>query len=265
MKIFISADIEGVCGVTAWDETESDKGTYARFQQQMTREVRAACEGALAGGATEIYVRDAHHSARNLIAEELPKQVRLVRGWSRHPYMMMQELDASFAGAMMIGYHSLAGGDGNPLSHTMSSRASEVTINGIPTSEFLINSYTAWLERVPVILLAGDEQICSLGKEQIPGLKTVAVKSGSGASTVSIHPTLALERIEEGAREAMQGDLAACCSPLPEQFETTITYVSHQDAYKASFFPGASLVSARTIRHRADHYFDVLRLFLFNL
>lgn len=265
MKIFISADIEGVCGVTAWDETETDKGSYAQFQKQMTREVCAACEGALAGGATEIYVRDAHHSARNLVAEDLPKQVKLVRGWSRHPYMMMQELDSSFDAAMMIGYHSLAGGDGNPLSHTMTTRVSEITINGMQLSEFLINSYTAWLEGVPVIFLSGDEQICALAKEQISAIETVAVKSGSGASTVSLHPLTALEKIEEGAKRAMRGDIAACRKQLPQTFEATMTYVSHQDAYKASFFPGARRISSRSIAFDADDYFEVLRMLLFTL
>lgn len=265
MKIFISADIEGVCGVTAWDETESDKASYSRFQQQMTREVCAACEGALAGGATEIYVRDAHHSARNLIAEELPRQVKLVRGWSRHPYMMMQELDSSFAAAMMVGYHSLAGGGGNPLSHTMTSRASEIRINERPVSEFLMNSQTAWLEGVPVVFLSGDEEICGLAKQLIPAIEAVAVKSGSGASTVNLHPLSALEHIKEGAEKAMRGDRAACRKPLPEKFETTITYVSHQDAYKASFYPGARRLSSRTIGFDTEDYFEVLRLFLFNL
>ncbi|WP_136797902.1 MULTISPECIES: M55 family metallopeptidase [Desulfosediminicola] len=265
MKIFISADIEGVCGVTAWDETESDKANYAQFQKQMTREVCAACEGAIAGGATEIYVRDAHNSARNLIAEELPKQVRLVRGWSRHPYMMMQELDSSFDGVMMIGYHSQAGGDGNPLAHTMTSRVSEITINGMLVSEFLMNTHTAWLEDVPVIFLSGDKQICTLAQELIPELETVAVKSGSGGSTVNLHPLVVLDKIEEGARKAMQADSAACRKQMPEKFETSITYVNHQDAYKASFFPGARRISSHAIAYEADNYFDVLRLFLFNL
>ena len=46
MNVFISADIEGTCGITHWDETErSAPRDYAPFQKQMTREVAAACEG----------------------------------------------------------------------------------------------------------------------------------------------------------------------------------------------------------------------------
>ena len=70
MKIYISADIEGVCGTTHWDECEADKTDYSEFKKQMTKEVAAACSGAIAAGAKEIVVQDAHASARNIIAKD---------------------------------------------------------------------------------------------------------------------------------------------------------------------------------------------------
>ena len=47
MKIYISADIEGVTGVTHWDETDLAKSESSLFREQMTEEVVAACQGAL--------------------------------------------------------------------------------------------------------------------------------------------------------------------------------------------------------------------------
>ncbi len=47
MKIFLSADIEGITGVTHWDETEMGQAEYAAAREQMDAEVAAACEGAL--------------------------------------------------------------------------------------------------------------------------------------------------------------------------------------------------------------------------
>ena len=41
-RIFLSADIEGTCGIAHWDETELDKPDYEPFRRQMTREVAAA-------------------------------------------------------------------------------------------------------------------------------------------------------------------------------------------------------------------------------
>ena len=49
-ELFISADIEGTTGIASWDEASPSKPDYQYFQNQMTREVAAACEGALAAG-----------------------------------------------------------------------------------------------------------------------------------------------------------------------------------------------------------------------
>ena len=105
MKVYISADIEGVCGSTHWDEADNNKKDYTEFQKQMTAEVAAACKGAMAAGAKEIVVQDAHGTGRNITAKDLPDSVKLIRGWSGSPYAMVQELDNTFDALMFIGYH----------------------------------------------------------------------------------------------------------------------------------------------------------------
>ncbi len=133
MKIFISADIEGTTGIAHPDETTKNKADYAEFQKQMTAEVAAACQGALAAGATEIIVKDAHDSARNILAGQLPEEVRIIREWSSHPFSMMEGLDESFDAVMMTGYHSRAGSGANPLAHTITGRVAYLKINGTHT------------------------------------------------------------------------------------------------------------------------------------
>jgi D-aminopeptidase len=54
MKVYISADIEGVTGTTHMDEVTKSKPDFREFQEQMTAEVAAACEGALRAGVTDI-------------------------------------------------------------------------------------------------------------------------------------------------------------------------------------------------------------------
>ncbi len=80
MKIFISADIEGITGVTHWDETEKTKSDHKEFAHQMTLEVKAACEGAIDAGADEIWIKDAHDTARNIDHNLLPRNTKLIRG-----------------------------------------------------------------------------------------------------------------------------------------------------------------------------------------
>ena len=74
MKIYISVDIEGICGTTHWDEVTRGKEEYPEFQKQMTAEVVAACEGAIKAGASDIVINDAHDSARNIIARTANNQ-----------------------------------------------------------------------------------------------------------------------------------------------------------------------------------------------
>ena len=74
MKVFITCDIEGITTTTRWDEVDitdhADKTQY--HADQMTREVVAACEGAIAAGATYILVNDAHDWGTNIDVTKLP-------------------------------------------------------------------------------------------------------------------------------------------------------------------------------------------------
>ena len=56
MKVYISSDMEGVTGVTNWEEVDHNKPAYTQFQKQMSLEVAAACEGAISAGAKEVLV-----------------------------------------------------------------------------------------------------------------------------------------------------------------------------------------------------------------
>jgi D-amino peptidase len=265
MKVYLSADIEGVTGVTHWDETDRLKSDYIEFREQMTAEVSAACEGALQAGAAEIWVKDAHASARNLIASRLPKQTHLIRGWSGHPFSMVQELDESFHAMLMVGYHSRAGSGENPLAHTFSGNIASLQINGSYASELQIHAYTAAYVNVPLVFVSGDEGICEEAALLIPQIATLAVKRGVGDASVNIHPHLAVEKIFERVQKALQDDVSKCRLPLPGQFAVEITYKDHAIARKASFFPGAVLKQPHTIGFESDDYFEVLRLFAFVL
>lgn len=263
MKIYISADIEGVTGVTHWDETELDKAESAIFREQMTAETVAACEGALEAGATEIWVKDAHDSARNLIASRLPRAARLIRGWSRHPLMMMQELNETFDAALMIGYHSRAASNRNPLAHTLSGMVMRMRLNGRDASEFLVNTFAASSLNVPVVFVSGDKGLCEEVADVNPSIGTVAVKEGFGTSTISIHPDLAAESIKMGVIQALKNNLKSCLLPIPPRFALDVQYKDPARAYQFSFYPGANLADPVTVHFETDYYFEILRFLLF--
>jgi D-amino peptidase len=263
LKIYISADIEGVTGVTHWDETDLHKEDSKVFREQMTAEVVAACEGALQAGATEIWIKDAHDTGRNLIASKLPKEASLIRGWTGHPLMMVQELDDSFAAVMMIGYHSRAGAGTSPLAHTMTGKLACISVNGRYASEFLIHAYAAASLRIPVAFVSGDKGLCDEVAQLNSHITTVAVKEGIGEATVNIHPELATSRIREGVAQALRGPVADCQIPLPAHFVIEINYRDHYQAHLYGFYPGATQKDATTVQFESDSYFEIMRFLLF--
>ena len=265
MKIFISADIEGVNNIVSWDETDAKYAEYAYFIKQMTDEVIAACVGAKKAGATEIFVKDAHDWARNLILKELPEDVLLHRGWEGCPGSMMAGLDKSFDAVVFIGYHSPSSSDGNPLAHTMNLKHHHVKINGIPASEFYINALYASYLGVPVAFLSGDENLTHIVKEANDAIVTVATKEGRHGAVVSKHPNITNKQIEDKIQEALKQDLSKNIVTLPKHFDIEIQYKKFTDAYSASFYPGCSLVGNDTVVFSSDDYYEVLRAFKFIL
>lgn len=263
MKVFISADIEGITGVSHWDETDANKGVYGVARDQMCAEVGAACEGALEAGATDIWVRDAHDSARNLIPNRLPKGVTLVRGWAADPLMMMQEIDSSFDAAALIGYHSRAASNTSPLAHTMTGDWARISINGIDVSECFINTYSAAMFNVPVVFVSGDKGLCEEVATINSAIKTVAVKEGHGNSTIDIHPQIAVERIKAGMAEALKGDISKCRIKLPDHYVIEIQYRSHIKAFTNSFYPGARLIKPNIVHFEHKEYYELLRFMQF--
>jgi D-amino peptidase len=265
MKIYITADIEGITGAAHWDETDKKNNDYGEFREQMTAEVAAACEGALNAGASEIWVKDAHWTGRNILPSKLPHQARLIREWSRHPFEMMQELDNTFYAALAIGYHSRAGSGTSPLAHTMNTNVTYMKINGQYAAEFMISAYTAGLVGVPMVFVSGDAGVCQEAQTLIPDLFTVPVMQGMGSSTISIHPQMAVEQIRLGVEKALRGDVAKCRLQMPGLFSLEVRYRNHASAYHASFFPGVTLKEPHTVQFEADNYFELLRFFSFCL
>lgn len=263
MKIYISADIEGVTGVTHWDETDLAKDDSKTPREQMTAEVVAACAGAIQAGAAEIWIKDAHDSARNIIAARLPQEARLIRGWSGHPFMMLQELDRTFQAVVLIGYHARAGAGASPLAHTMTGDIARITLNDRYASEFLIHTYAAAFLQVPVVFVSGDKGLCDEVTQLNPHIGTVAVKEGVGNSTVNIHPDLAVARIREGVARALAGDRTQCLAPLPAHFSAAVQYRDHAKAYRNGFFPGARQTDPFTVQFDSASYYEVLRFLLF--
>jgi len=205
MKIYISADMEGVVGVVTNEQLGPTGFEYQRFREFMTQEVNAAVEGALAGGATQIVVSDSHGNGQNLLIEKMNRDVLIVRSWPR-PLMMMQGIDSTFAGAIFIGYHSATTSMAGVRAHTISSaRLTDVKLNDLSMSEAGINAAIAGQFNVPIIMISGDDVVVKETTALLGDLEGAVVKWALGFhSAMTITPEASYQLIREKAMNAVK-------------------------------------------------------------
>lgn len=266
MKLLISADIEGTAGIAVWPETTKTEPEYTYFRKQMTKEVKVACQGALdSGQVNEILVRDAHGSACNILPEELPRGVSILRSWEGAPGGMVSGIKEGVDAVAMTGYHSAAYTDGNPLAHTMNRQNQFIKINGKLASEFMINAYAAAYYGAAVIFVSGDEFLCESAKELCPDIVTAVTGRAYGDACIGVHPLDAQEMIYTGMKCAIQKDVSAAVIKLPDHFTVEVEFKEYGKAYRGSFFPGAKKAGCKGLVFENDDFFEVLRFFFFTL
>lgn len=263
LKIFISVDMEGICGVVHGDQTSPGTPEYAAACKWMAQDVNAAVEGALEAGAAEIVVNDSHGSMRNIDPDDLDPKAVLISGTPK-PLSMMQGIDPSFQACFFIGYHAKAGTPDAILDHTISSSVVRfVKVNGIELPELGLNALIAGYFGVPVALVTGDTAVCRqtaevLGRDVV----TVAVKEAYGRLAAKLVPMAeARQMIKAGVKEALAklGRLRPFKMPAPYAFELGF-HVSAQADMGAMLLPGVKRTDGRTLTFRADDYIDGFRM-----
>jgi D-amino peptidase len=241
MKILIATDMEGITGVTTWDQVNPSHAEYARFRKLMTQDVNAAVRGAYDAGADEVIVSDGHWNGSNILIEELDPRAKLNSG-SPSPFSMMQGIDESIDGVIFIGYHARNGSPNAILDHTWSSRTvANVWLNDILTGEYGLNAAVAGHFGVPVIMVSGDQTACAQVTELLGDLETVEVKQATGRQAGEcLAPQVTDELICLGAQRAVER-LEAGEAPDPFVLDAPITvtveFFSSDMADKATRIP----------------------------
>jgi len=256
MKILIAADMEGITGVTNWDQVDSSHAEYPRFRRLMTGDVNAAIRGACEAGVDEILVTDGHDRGTNLLLEELDPRAHLICG-DYSPLAMIQGVDQGVDGVIFVGYHARAGSLNAILDHTWSSRrVANLWLNDILVGEYGLNGAVAGHFNVPVLMLSGDQTACSQASELLGRIETVVVKTAiSRMAAECLPPQTTQERIQNAAKQAVerlrQGD-----APKPFVLATpvhvTIDYNTSEQADQAALLPGSTRLDGRRLTFTAD-------------
>ena len=253
LKVYISADMEGVVGAVTGEQLGPDGFEYQRFREFMTEEVLAAIEAAREAGATEILVSDSHGNGQNLLIDRFPSDVQVVRSWPR-PLMMMQGIDSTFDAAILLGYHA---GTTNPegvRAHTMSSaRLTDIRLNGQSIPEAGMSAAIAGHFGVPVVMISGDDAAVEEAQHVIGDIEGAIVKWSYGfhsARTLTPAAGYALIREKVKAALARVDDFAPVRIPSPVTLE--VSFKSYRPVQILAYLPIVELVDAHTIRYVAE-------------
>jgi D-amino peptidase len=259
MKVYISADMEGVSGVVHFAQTsiKDEAKEYDRARTLMTGEVNAAIEGALAAGATQVLVNDAHGSMRNILLEELNPVAELVSGTPK-PLSMMQGIDEGSDVAFFVGYHAQAGTMFGTLGHTYSGRVYGVMLNDRPVGELGINAALAGYFGVPVVLATGDQGLVEEARSLLGEIETVAVKQAYGWTAArSLPPSKVHELIRRAATRAVEKGGTPFVVDQP--IKMTASFLRPVQAEMAELLPEVRRVDGRTVEFVHEDMLTVYR------
>jgi D-amino peptidase len=266
MKVYISCDLDGVCGVVDRDQLfDSASADYRHACRLLTAEVNASIEGALAAGATEVVVNDGHYRMRNLIPDELHPRAHLISGRFK-PGFMVQGLDDTFGVVLYIGYHAAVGVAEGTLNHTY--HAYELRLNDLVCSEGTINAAMAGHFGVPIGLITGDTAAVETLREQLgPALRGVAVKEGitrlAARHLMSVAEARDAIRDQSAlaVRDAIEGHSV---EPLKLASPITMRLTFKETIYAdgSALLPGAKRLDGRTLEWRFDDILAAYRTFV---
>jgi D-amino peptidase len=258
LKIYISADLEGVAGVVSQIQTTTGGRDYQTSRRLMTEEVNAAIAGAYDAGATEVLVSDSHGDMQNIDIELLDKRVRLVRSWPR-PLGMMQGIDKTFDAVVFIGYHAGEGEPGAVLSHTFSGRE-EIKLNGQLVPEAGFNAAIAGEFGVPVVFLSGDQVITEEARRLLGPIETATVKESLGFYTaITIHPEESQRLIREGVKRGIEQRKKFSLYKPTHPVKLEVAYKDLVTAEIVSYLPGVERPRGNTIVFTGRDMIEVSR------
>lgn len=266
VRVYISADMEGIAGVVTGDQLGPTGFEYSRARELMTNEVLAAIDGAKAAGATEFVVSDSHGNGESLLIEKFGPEVQIVRAWPR-PLAMMQGIDETFAAAMFVGYHSSTTNREGVRAHTFSSATlADVRINGVSMPEAGVNAGMAGAFRVPVVLVTGDDAIGKEAAALLPGIEVATVKWAYGFhSARTLTPAAACDLIRAKAKTG----LARAKEIRPFAVQTPVTvelrFKNYRPAEVLAYLPVFERIDAHAVRFRVKDMFEASRFLEFVL
>jgi len=263
VRAFISVDLEGMPYIVSREHLSLKGSLYNEARKVMTEITVSVAESLYKEGFDEIVVADSHGPMVNILVENLPEYVEIVRGFPRPVSMVsgIEECDV----ALFLGYHAKIGTIRSTFDHTYSGSAFElVEVNGEPASEYLLNAYVAGHYEIPVILVAGEEKLLEDVKKYTPWAEAIALKK-SYSRYSAISPSL--KRIKRELHEAViravrkykEGhEMLPLKAKYPVKIKIRFTNSGMADI--ADLLPFVNRIDAKTIEYTSDNIIEAYKV-----
>lgn len=260
VKVYISVDMEGIGGVVSSEQLGPSGFEYQRARKFMTDETLAAIQGARDGGATEIVVSDSHGNGQNILIDELPDDVTIIRSWPR-PLMMMEGIDSTFAAAVFVGYHTSTANLKGVRAHTMSSATlTGVQLNGVEVPEGGMNAAIAGYFGVPVVAVTGDDAAVEEVRKFTGPVEGAVVKRAiSFHSAATLTPKAAQALVRERVKAGVEKRASARPYVLRGEVTLDMSFKHYRAAEILAYLPIVKRTNSHSIRFVGRNILEVSR------
>lgn len=264
MKVYISADLEGLNGVTNHEQTVASGGLqYENTRKQLHKELKAVISGLKKAEVTSITINDAHMSMDNILLSELPEDVELISGKPK-PISMMYGLDESYDCVFLFGYHAKADSKEGVLAHTFTHSFKKVILNGKAIGEADLNSIYAGRKNVPIAFASGDDVFCEQIKNDIGKITTVTTKKAISFNAAKCKTNAELlKELEDAAFNAVKDTERHVLYQVNAPFKLEVEFKSPNVPVVCSFLPNVKKNGSYGVEFTSDDFDEVYKFLQF--
>src|SRR3954462_5764034 len=266
LKVYISADMEGITGVASADQLGPAAFEYQQARQWMTGDGLAAVQGAREAGATEFVISDSHGNGESLLIDRFPNDIpiTIVRSFPR-PLGMMEGIDSSFAAIIFVGYHTSTSSLTGVRAHTMSSALlTRIAINGTSMSEAGLNAAIAAQYGVPVVMITGDDAIVAETKQRLGAIEGVAVKRAIGFhSAAAMTPEAGQKLIRQHAKAAASRGAERRPYTMARPLALEVSFKNYRPVELLGYLSNVQRIDSHTVRYMPRDMVDLSKFLEF--
>lgn len=256
MKLFISADMEGIAGYSAYQHGIPTSKDFAAMVDLWIIQINSIIEAAIEVGVEEVLVNEAHSAMNYINLKTLHPRASLVSGYIKADNQM-HGLDESFVGGVFIG-HARAGTALGGLNHAYVMRdVHDIRLNGDSIGEIGLNALWAAYLGSGLIMVVGDDYAAQEAQDFNSSIHCAIVKKGiSQFSAMHLSLDVANQEIKKTIKKAIGAQKKGAFKnvDLPSEFEMEIDFSLSEIAHLCSYIPGVDRVGARTVKFNNKDY-----------